>query len=247
MYGAAGFAGGVASGGSYTSGLSSPLSGGGYSQFNGVSGYGVGNRSLGASPYMTDASRSLSQNISVHPQLSQFDPLSQTGGQTSFGQFQSQPELDPGQLVWHPRNPGAGVQAITGFNGQTTVHVQLRPHQFSPNDHPRNVITMHRVELEQWDQYGWRQALNSLESLRITWEHLRDDVSRVIDMASPPQEKAVYRKMRQEATGKIDDITAAYLQMQEVYSSYRQSPDASSKKRVRECLNAGLRSLPDWP
>jgi hypothetical protein len=44
-----------------------------------------------------------------------------------------------------------------------------------------------------------------------------------------------------------DDITAAYLQMQEVYSSYRQSPDPSSKKRVRDCLNAGLRSLPDWP
>jgi len=45
----------------------------------------------------------------------------------------------------------------------------------------------------------------------------------------------------------VDIITAAYLQMQEVYVSYRQSSDPMSKKRVRECLNAGLRNLPDWP
>lgn len=47
--------------------------------------------------------------------------------------------------------------------------------------------------------------------------------------------------------GPSDIITAAYLQMQEVYVSYRQSSDPMSKKRVRECLNAGLRNLPDWP
>lgn len=47
--------------------------------------------------------------------------------------------------------------------------------------------------------------------------------------------------------GSSDIITAAYLQMQEVYVSYRQSSDPMSKKRVRECLNAGLRNLPDWP
>jgi hypothetical protein len=45
----------------------------------------------------------------------------------------------------------------------------------------------------------------------------------------------------------LDNVTAAYLQMQEVFSSYRQSPDPSSKRRVRECLNAGLRNLPEWP
>jgi hypothetical protein len=202
MYGASGFAAGVASGGSYTSGLASPSSGI-YSNFNGLSGspgaagYGVGNLALGASPYTPDASKSLTQNISVHPQLSQFDPLSPSGAsQTSFGQFQSQPELDPGPLIWHPRNLGTGVQVVTGFNGQTTVHAHIRPHQFTANDHPRNVISAHRVELEQWDQYGWRQSLNSLESLRIAWEHLRDDVSRLSDIGAAPQEKAMYRKVR---------------------------------------------------
>jgi hypothetical protein len=202
MYSATGFAAGVASGGSYTAGLASPSSGI-YSNFNGLSGnpgmaaYGPRNLALGASRYTPDASNGLAQNISVHPQLSQFDPLSPShAGQTSFGQFQSQTEPDPGPLIWHPRNLGAGVQVVTGFNGQTTVHAQIRPHQFTANDHPRNVIATHRVELEQWDQYGWRQSLNSLESLRIAWEHLRDDVSRLIDIGASPQEKAMYRKVR---------------------------------------------------
>lgn len=257
-----GFAAGVASGGSYTSSPSGTTTHHFSTITGGIPTFGGGpSHSLGTSPYITDASRNLPQNqhVGLHPQLSQFDPLSPSrAGQASFAQqraygagangYQSQQsELDPGPLVWHPRNPGAGVQVVTGFNGQTTVHAQIRSHHYSPSDHPRNVIAAHRVELEQWDQYGWRQSLNSLESLRIAWEHLRDDVFRHIDIAPGLPEKAVYRKMRQEASEKIDSITAAYLQMQEVYSSYRQSPDASSKKRVRECLNAGLRSLPDWP
>lgn len=301
-----GFAAGVASGGSYTSSPSGTTTHHFSTITGGIPTFGGGpGHSLGTSPYITDASsRNLPQNqhVGLHPQLSQFDPLSPSrAGQASFAQqraygagangYQSQQsELDPGPLVWHPRNPGAGVQVVTGFNGQTTVHAQIRSHHYSPSDHPRNVIAAHRVELEQWDQYGWRQSLNSLESLRIAWEHLRDDVFRHIDIAPGLPEKAVYRKVCPskivghtlinllpipffddaiDETGSkrenrwvfpcpppeivltptfcIDSITAAYLQMQEVYSSYRQSPDASSKKRVRECLNAGLRSLPDWP
>lgn len=45
----------------------------------------------------------------------------------------------------------------------------------------------------------------------------------------------------------LDAVAAAALQMQEVFSSYRQSGDAASKRRVREAVNAALLNLPDWP
>ncbi|CCA70398.1 hypothetical protein PIIN_04337 [Serendipita indica DSM 11827] len=239
-----GFAGGVASGGSYASsfGLSSGA-GGSYSQFSPTSGFG---------------------SSSLHPQLSQFDPLSPQSQQrpamqstNNNSQFQSSfnlqlsgggNEMDPGSLIYHPRNPAQpNNQMVTGFNGQTTLHIPIRPHSYGPMDHPRHVIAMHRVELEQWDQYGWRQCLNALENLRVAWETFRDDVARVTDIGCPPHENAITLKMKKEASENIDNVTAAYLQMQEVFASYRQSHDPSSKKRVRECLNAGLKSLPDWP
>jgi hypothetical protein len=49
-----------------------------------------------------------------------------------------------------------------------------------------------------------------------------------------------------EADMNIDQITASSLQFQEA-EGYQHSRDAASRNRVREALNAGLRSLPAWP
>ena len=53
--------------------------------------------------------------------------------------------------------------------------------------------------------------------------------------------------MQKEADSNIDSITASSLQMQEAFTSYRQSSDIASKNRVRESVNAAITSLPDWP
>lgn len=230
-YGTAGFAAGVASGGSYTSPLTSPLASlaSPYSRLS-PSGsmttplpYQTANATLGSPSRTSDANNAFLQSPSLHPQLSQFDPLSpsnssaSTGPQNSFSQpnypayssstlasqhpSQSQNGLDPGPLVWHARSPSnPGLLFVTGFGGQTTLQIQVRPHSYTANEHPRHVIATHRSELEQWDQYGWRQSLNSLENLRIAWEHLKDDISRITDIGLPPHESAVYRKVRHHCT-----------------------------------------------
>ncbi|PVF97143.1 hypothetical protein CPB86DRAFT_786128 [Serendipita vermifera] len=273
-FGAPSFAGGVASGGSYTS---SPLASpgpnvAGFQQYGAAPasplGYGARPGGLGglsaSSSYLQpmgahQQQQPQPQNINVNPGLSQFDPLSpgnirqqqqqtQGGFQLSLQQGSTTSDMDPGPLVYHPRSAAQpDVQLVTGFNGQTTLHIPIRPHTYTQNDHPRTVIATHRNELEQWDLYGWRQCLNSLENLRIAWERMRDDVARVTDIGCPPHENAITLKMKKEATEKIDNVTAAYLQMQEVFQSYRQSGDPSSKRRVRECLNLGLKNLPEWP
>jgi hypothetical protein len=44
-----------------------------------------------------------------------------------------------------------------------------------------------------------------------------------------------------------DSVSASSFQIKEVWESYRQSGDQSSKRRVREASNAALQGLPDWP
>lgn len=122
---------------------------------------------------------------------------------SSFQLNLEQPAMDPGTLIWHPRAPSDPTsQAVTGFAGkanQTTIHVPVRAQMFqhyTPRDHPKSVIAQHRAELEQWDQYGWRQCLNSLENLRIAWETVHTDISRVTDAGYPAHENAIVLKVR---------------------------------------------------
>lgn len=125
--------------------------------------------------------------------------FNQAQGQGQGSNYQltlGQPEIDAGQLIWHPRSATEpNTQAVTGFNGQTTIHVPIRGHSYTARDHPRTVIAQHRSELEQWDQYGWRQSLNSLESLRIAWETMQTDITRISDMGYPPHENAIVLKV----------------------------------------------------
>jgi hypothetical protein len=207
-YSNATFAGGVASGGSYTTPLINNLTspaGTPYSHFSAGQGGGYGGQ---ATSYMADASRNVPQNFAPNPQLSQFDPLI-SGASGDYGQQQQgyrggggsnaidgHALTDPGPVTWYPRSPAnPGIQVVSAFGGQTTLHVPIRPHNYTANDHPRHIISMHRTELEQWDQYGWRQALNALENLRIAWESMRDDIARVTDIGIPPHENAITLKV----------------------------------------------------
>lgn len=56
-----------------------------------------------------------------------------------------------------------------------------------------------------------------------------------------------WQQIVKEANSNHDTIAASAFQLKEVHSSYRQSGDAVSKRRVRESCNAALSNLPDWP
>lgn len=56
-----------------------------------------------------------------------------------------------------------------------------------------------------------------------------------------------WQEIVKEANLHHDTIAASAFQLKEVHSSYRQSGDAVSKRRVRESCNAALSNLPDWP
>lgn len=99
--------------------------------------------------------------------------------------------MDPGRLYRGP-GPKPNTISLTGFGGSPTIVVRIRPHTYGPTDHPRQIVQMNRVEMEQWDAYGWRQTLNSLESLRFTWECWRDDLGRASsDARAGSKEEAV--------------------------------------------------------
>lgn len=218
-YNNAGFAGGVGSGGAYSGALSGPslAYGNTYSPYSnpGTSGPMM-SPSFGqssSSSYLGGLASTQPQNHTLNSQLSQFDPLSPSSAGPKSPSYYTNPlltkpmstfsssrldlqdELDPGEIIWHPRS-SPSIQMVTGFNGQTTIQVPIRPHNYQPTDHPRHVTSQHRAELEQWDQYGWRQSLNAFESLRLAWESLRDDITRAGDIPTGPMERAVLAKVR---------------------------------------------------
>ncbi|KAG8681415.1 hypothetical protein FRC09_017504, partial [Ceratobasidium sp. 395] len=54
-------------------------------------------------------------------------------------------------------------------------------------------------------------------------------------------------QMVKEAGDNVDTCHASEFQLREVQSGYRHSTDPASKHRVREALNAGLKTLPEFP
>lgn len=45
----------------------------------------------------------------------------------------------------------------------------------------------------------------------------------------------------------LASVAASYYQLKEVLDGYRQSTDVASRRRVKEAMNAALRSLPEYP
>ena len=80
---------------------------------------------------------------------SEFDPYSSIGQGPWDGQQQAQQ-----QSYGHQ---GGGLANGRALGSQ-------------PDLHPREVIQKYKTELEAWDTYSWKQLMNSLESLKRTWE-----------------------------------------------------------------------------
>lgn len=129
--------------------------------------------------------------------------------------------------------------------------------------HPRDYIRQHKAELEAWDPYTWKQMSNACDALSAAWLARKQEGERIVQQmggngvpglfgpASGYQpygsELQRWTEIVKEANSNHDTIAASAFQLKEVHSSYRQSGDAVSKRRVRESCNAALTNLPDWP
>lgn len=130
--------------------------------------------------------------------------------------------------------------------------------------HPRDFLRSHKADLEAWDPYAWKQLINACEALKDAWifrkQHAANTVRQYGGGSSgffgdAPQGYGYnsnshiegWKQAMKEAESNVDTAAASVFQLQEVYSSYRQSGDVSSKRRVREATNAALIGLPDWP
>ncbi|GAA5859485.1 hypothetical protein JCM1840_004636 [Sporobolomyces johnsonii] len=110
--------------------------------------------------------------------------------------------------------------------------------------HPRQYVQENKQGLMAWDEYAWKQLLNRLDALREAWESRKAGIKAAANQGADPTS---VEQLQRQASEYVDSIHAAKMQLNEVKSGWRHSTDAASKARVREALNAGLSSLPDYP
>ncbi|KAH7106331.1 hypothetical protein BKA62DRAFT_291011 [Auriculariales sp. MPI-PUGE-AT-0066] len=206
---------------------------GGAQSPNTMSPYGTPYGYGGAYQQQQQAQQS-SHQLPTH--LQAFDP---------YGSLGSREMSSPAPVPQHTAQPYPGT-----LNAQQTP--APAPSQ-APRlgEHPRAWIRSHKQELESWDLVTWKQALLRFDELQSHWERHKWEISQRVEAAQkgylPPHELPHWQHALKTAIENIDGVAASKLQMSEALEGYKQSTDVGSKRRVKEALNAGLLSLPDFP
>ena len=121
----------------------------------------------------------------------------------------------------------------------------------SYGEHPRAFVQKFKADLERWDTAAWKQVMLRIADLRSAWEVRKRDLNSALEGARfngwSPSEVQQCQAMIKEANDHVDTCHASEFQLREVQEGYRHSTDPASKSRVRDALNAGLRSLPEFP
>lgn len=67
-----------------------------------------------------------------------------------------------------------------GQNAGGTPTTSVQPQRLGPSgqQHPRQFIQSHKVELESWNAAAWKQALNSFDELKRAWERRRIELQK---------------------------------------------------------------------
>ncbi|GAA5893621.1 hypothetical protein JCM6882_007863 [Rhodosporidiobolus microsporus] len=125
-----------------------------------------------------------------------------------------------------------------GGAGATLLQVQ------QTQSHPRQFVQENKAQLMLWEEYAWKQLLGRVDALREAWETRKAGIQAAANQGADPTSADHLRK---QADNYVDSCHAAKMQLDEVKTGWRHSTDAASKARVREALNAGLSSLPEYP
>lgn len=103
-------------------------------------------------------------------------------------QAQFSPGIQPGYNLQPQMQQPTGYQDVAQFDpygpiAQGWGDGRAQPSAASPssgtfngNLHPREYIRKHKAELETWDQYAWKQALNTFDALKDAWAARRKEV-----------------------------------------------------------------------
>lgn len=105
------------------------------------------------------------------------------GMQSGYGLSQMQPTGYQDVAQFDPYGPIAQGWA----DGQAQTQLQMSPASptfsslpssgtYNGNVHPREYIRKHKAELEIWDPYAWKQALNTFDTLKDAWATRKKDV-----------------------------------------------------------------------
>ncbi|KZT54037.1 hypothetical protein CALCODRAFT_500368 [Calocera cornea HHB12733] len=209
------------------------MSGMGMQQYGGYQngGYGYAGTGAGAS------------HAAPNPAVAAFDPLSQQQQQQQqhqqqqqpSGYHQSQPQLQQQQRQEPVKMQPGLTPTISNYGAPDSKY----------NEHPRQLVLRTKQQLESFDKSAWKNLVECVEALREAWQARKAYLDQL-----PKQWPGIHidvpAKMK-EATEHIDGITAVRWQLAEIQNSYQLSHDTVSRNRVREQLNAGFKSLPDWP
>jgi len=166
--------------------------------------------------------------------------------QTSSSSYTNVADLDPysslAQLPWaqptRPPNTAPQSSATSSLGGASWN-----------DEHPRSFVRDHKAELEGWRSDAWKGLRGSVEKLKQAWIGRKELVIKAMQgygTAWDPVDAQRVQDLLHEADANIDLVTASSFQLEEA-ELYRHSSDNTSRSRVREALNAGLRSLPEWP
>ncbi|SCZ89362.1 BZ3500_MvSof-1268-A1-R1_Chr1-1g01132 [Microbotryum saponariae] len=163
--------------------------------------------------------------------VSDLDPYSHLGTL-----HQSQLSQPPSPYSSQPQQQGV----MMGQDGNMALPSHLVNVQ-QVQTHPRQYV--------QENKAIWTQLLARFDTLREAWEARKSAVKQVALQGADP---SAVERLTKDADTHIDSIHASKFQLAEVKDTWRQSADAASqvlprKARVREALNAGLNSLPEYP
>ncbi|BGP18368.1 hypothetical protein JCM10213_000373 [Rhodosporidiobolus nylandii] len=152
-------------------------------------------------------------------------------------------DLDPYASLGALGGGGGGGASSGGAGGQgqpggTLLQVQ------QTQSHPRQFVHENKAQLMVWDEGAWRALFARVDALREAWEKRKAGVQAAANQGADPTSAD---QLRRQAEDYVDSIHAARMQLNEVKTGWRHSTDPASKARVREALNAGLSSLPEYP
>jgi hypothetical protein len=142
--------------------------------------------------YFTPASPQQPTSMPFQPSSSFGQQLAATISGSSYGYLQGQgqsqptgynpvqqqlqsptyiPQFDPYSSIgqgWEPQNQTqTQVHSPTTTGGYSASSSSTSP---SADPHPREYIRNHKLELEAWDSYAWKQLLNAFDALKNAWD-----------------------------------------------------------------------------
>jgi hypothetical protein len=175
-------------------------------QFQPSSGFGqqmVGQISGSSYGYLQGPSSPLSLQTAYNPVQQQL----QNPSYNNVAQFD--PYASLGQASWSGNNPPPMQQQSSSFATSPTPSASLTS-PISPITtsrsatgavHPREYIKTHKVEIEGWDSYAWKQLLNSIDDLKEAWASRKKEVDgRAQQLLTQMQYSGgYYPQMQQEA------------------------------------------------